>query len=83
MDKRAIAHISCCLGGFLYPLMAETLDPKPHGDPSRAPPSSQRDGRNGLLSDCLPFHVVTGQCCSNEKDFTGITGVGVITQYVF
>ena len=59
------------------------VDQEPHGAPYRALPFSQRDGSNGLLSACLSFHIITGQCCSNEKDFVGITAVGIITQYEF
>ena len=68
---------------FSVPIDGSDVDQEPHGDPYRAPPSSQRDGSNGLLSACLSFHIITGQCCSNEKDFVGITAAGIITQYEF
>ena len=68
---------------FSDPADGSDLDQEPYGDPYRAPSFSQRDGSNGLWSACLSFHIITGQGCSNEKDFAGITAVGIITQYGF
>lgn len=59
------------------------IDQEPCGDPTRAPPLSQRDGGNGLPSACLSFPIIAGQCYFNTKNFMGITGVGVTVQHVF
>lgn len=71
VDEDTTAHISRCLSDVFCPADGSDLDQEPYGDPYRAPLSSQRDGSNGLWSACLSFHIIKGQCCSNEKGLCG------------